>query len=1144
MKPCPSCGKDNPEGFSFCGFCGSALSAPAARSEERRVVTVLFCDLAGFTARSDRADPEDVRATLLPYHRCIKQEIERFGGTLDKFIGDGALGVFGSPTAHEDDPDRAVRAALAIQEEIRELNEAQPGLDLAARVGIATGEAVVAFGSGPQVGESVTGDIVNTASRIQSVAPVGGVLVGERTRAATLQTVEYEELQAVTVKGKAEPLPVWRAIRAAARGGPGPRPIHQTKFVGRLSERMALRDAIHSAGSERTVRSVLLVGPPGVGKSRLIAEARAESSRAGGGPSWRTGRCLPYGEGVAFWALEEIIRAQAGILESDPVDLRERKLTAFLAGLRVDRSELAWLRGRVAPLVGLDTGPAVDREESFAAWWRLLEGLASTTPLVVVIEDLHWAEDAMLAFVDGILERGAAVPLLLLLSSRPELLDRWTSRPSIARPPAVLTLSPLSREETAELASNLLDRHSAPETSDLLVRQSGGNPLYAEELARTLIDRSLLDEEGRPTASLEALRLPDTIHALIAARLDTLPGDLRAMVQDASVVGTSFWPEALASVGERDRDAVERGLQELARREFIRLEATSSVAGQPEYAFWHSMVRDAAYGQIPRGARAAKHGAVAGWIEAMPQERRADLADALVHHASTALDLTRATGAVESLPPLEDLARRALRHGGARAMRLDVERAGSLLERALALAPMGHPDRPAIRAGLGEAMFQGGRMDDAEAHLSDAVSGLMAQGRVHEAADAMVRLSVVVEYRGDPMRGRAILQDAIATLGSLAPGPALARALAESAGTLMVAGLYPEVLAAAERAAALAAEVGEAEAEARAHNFHGYARVALGDEGGLDELRRSVDAARALGLGRATAVSYSNLSTALMLVEGPGAALASMREAEAFAASRGLHESEVFIRNNTLTPLIELGAWDEALDLAARVVEETRTEGAAYEGTYAQVDLVHVRLWREGSAVADEAEALLERARPMSDLPLLLWAMGAAAMGRWARGDRDGAVALTREALDLTPGGAVVNRTDELTLWIRTAAGAGELELARGLMAGMESLRLPKYRAIVRSAGARVAEAEGRIEEAHRMHQEAAERWAALGVPLEHGLALLGAGRCAQRLGLTDDARRGLQDAGEIFERLGAGTVLPEARARLEGRPGPGTMAT
>ena len=374
MATCPSCGEDNPERAKFCLNCATPLGRGSSpEREERKVVTVLFCDLVGFTERSDQADPEDVKATLRPYHSRLKREIEAFGGTLDKFIGDAVLGVFGSPAAHEDDPERAVRAAFAIRETIDQLNAARPGLDLAVRIAINTGQAVVAYGRGPQVGEAVTGDVVNTASRMQAVTPANHVVVGEHTYRATREAFVYEAMEPVRVKGKAQPLAMWLALRARARVGADVGRDGATPFIGREVEKRTLVDVFERAVRDHAVQLVTIVGEAGVGKSRLAAELGAHVDGLSDLVVWRQGRCLPYGEGITFWALGEIVKAHAGILESDSPEEARRKLDAVIPEAEPDRE---WLLQRLGPLIGVEGTSVAEHDESFAAWRRFLEGVA------------------------------------------------------------------------------------------------------------------------------------------------------------------------------------------------------------------------------------------------------------------------------------------------------------------------------------------------------------------------------------------------------------------------------------------------------------------------------------------------------------------------------------------------------------------------------------------------------------------------------------------------------------------------------------------------------------------------------------------------------------------------------------------------
>jgi class 3 adenylate cyclase/tetratricopeptide (TPR) repeat protein len=699
MPSCPSCGADTSGWLAFCGRCGAPVSAArAGQGDERKIVTVLFCDLVGFTASSDGADPEDVIARLRPYHAHLRREIERLGGTVEKFIGDAVMAVFGAPVAHEDDPERAVWAAQRILQAIQNLNATNTALRLAVRVGICTGEAVVALGARPQAGEGmVAGDVVNTAARLQAVAPVGGIVVGEATWRATREVFGYQPLRAVYLKGKAAALPIWRVQAARSRLDANVSAA-PTPFVGRDAELAVLQGAYRRMVAETSAQLVTIVGEPGVGKSRLVQEFLAF---IGGQPyrvAWRQGRCPAYGDGVTFWALGEVVKAHAGILESDDPVEAAQKLAATVAAVVLEQADRVWLEHRLAPLVGLtsaDTGTA-EQEEAFAAWCRFLQAVAAKNPLLVVLEDLHWADPAMLNFVHYLVDRASRSRLLVVGTTRPELYDRTPDWGRAIHTTTTIRLSPLSDADTARLVTALLGHAVLPiETHAALLERAGGNPLYAEQVCRMLIDRGMLQRDQR-TARLAPgadVVFPESIQALITARLDTLSPAQKTLLQDAAVVGKVFQSDALAVTGRRDAAAVQDGLQHLARRGFIRPVRGSSVKGEAEYAFWHVLTRDVAYAQLPRAARMSKHRAAAAWIERTAGERVADHAEVLAHHYTSALALARATGATEDAISLQELAARFLVLAGDRAMGLDVARADAYYQRALQHYPPGDPGR-------------------------------------------------------------------------------------------------------------------------------------------------------------------------------------------------------------------------------------------------------------------------------------------------------------------------------------------------------------------------------------------------------------------------------------------------------------------
>jgi class 3 adenylate cyclase/tetratricopeptide (TPR) repeat protein len=1134
VATCPNCHRESAEGFRFCPFCGHPLAEAAASRTERKVVTVLFCDLVGFTTRSDRADPEDVQAILSPFHDLARSEIERYGGTLDKFIGDAAMGVFGSPVAHEDDPERAVRAALGILNRVRGLSQGNASEPFEVRIGVNTGEAAVTL-VGPLEALDVAGDVVNTASRLESAAPIGAILVGESTYRATKDVAEYQALDPIKAKGKAEPLRVWRAVAIRHLATPTERDA-ATPFVGRERELGLLKQRVQRALSERTVLLVTIVGEPGVGKSRLVAELRAAIPHLA--PEvpvhWLRGRCLPYGEGITYWALGEIVKQHAAILESDPVEDRDRKLDALLGHLVQDPAERAWLRARLAALVGGEAGAPVEREEAFAAWQRFLEAAAQAVPLVAVFEDIHWGDPAMLEFLEHVADHAAAAPLMVIATARPELYDRHPAWGADGANSATISLQPLKEDETIALIASLLPAATiSSDTRAALLDRSGGNPLYAEEFARTLKDRGFIDQDGKLTKDLDDAQFPQTVQALIAARLDTLPLQRKGVLQDASVVGRVFWSGAVAVLGDTDEVGVLSDLAEISRKEFVRPMATSSFYDQNEFSFWHAIVRDVSYSQIPRASRAIKHRRAAAWIESMAGERLADLAEILAHHATSALDLARASGETEGLEDLERDAARYLRLAAVRTMALDVAKAEDQLLRALDLTRPGHPDRPRVLASLAEAAFQVGRLDEADRRFDQAITDLRQAGDVREAADAMVRRSVVLEYRGEVSAGRVLLSDAISMLEGLPPGPELARALATSAGSLLVAGRYQEAIREADRALQLAEAAHEPAAEARAHGFRGFARAIQGDLNGLDEQRAALEALRSLGHGRSTAVAYNNLGSNLLHMEGAPSALDVLREGVAFAETRGLRESVMALEDSMLTVLFEAGDWDELLRLGQKVVEEARRQGSGHDEVYAEADRAVVLAYRQGSRAAELCESVIERARPLVDAPLVLLALIAASIAREASGNHTGTAALLEEAIQVTSGDSVVDRASHLPELARLAVSAGDTDLAERVLAGTEELLLERYRLARTAAQAVIAEAKGDADSALAAFEHAAREWARWGNALELAHASFGAGRCLRVLGRLEEAQPYFAVAEAGFNALGAEALVADVRALL-----------
>jgi class 3 adenylate cyclase len=942
---CPSCGQENPDGARFCNACASSLQADERPlGEERKTVTVVFVDLVGFTAQAERLDPEDVRGVLSPYHARVRAELERRGGTVEKFIGDAVVAVFGAPVAHEDDPERAVRAALAIRDWIAEQS------DLQVRIAVNTGEALVSVGARPAEGEAmVAGDVVNTAARVQAAAPVNGVLVGETTYRATRDAIRYRDAQPVQAKGKAEPVRVWEAVEAVARFGVDVPERARTTIVGRERELKLLLSILGRVREERSAQLVTLVGVPGIGKSRLVGELFRVVDREPELISWRQGRCLPYGESVTFWALGEIVKAEAGILESDTPEEAERKLGSAVRRLVPEASEARWLETELRALVGLTAdGRQASAEAAMAAWRRFFEEIAERGPAVLVFEDLHWADDGLLDFLDDLVDWLRSVPLLVVGTARPELLERrqgWGGGKANA---TTISLQPLGDEDTARLLSALLERPlQLADDQQALLERAAGNPLFAEQYVRMLTERGTTGE------------LPESVQGVIAARLDALPRREKELLQEAAVHGKVFWLGGVAAASGVPAVDAERLLRTLERKDFVRRERRSAVAGDTQYSFQHVLLRDVAYGQIPRRARAEKHRRAGEWIERLG--RPDDHAELLAYHYKQALELARAAG-IEDDPSLVQRSRESLRAAGERALALSAyESAAAFFADALALCPNDDPGRPRLLLQRARALLPlGGAGLDL---LTEALEGFRAAGDVEGAAEAATVAARFSWFAGDRAatdRYIAVALDAVADQ----PGSrARAEALTNQSGFLMLAARYDESIRVGAEALPLVEALGMEEQRARLHIVVGTARWGLGDTRGLDEIETGISIAEAAGSFEVATTGYDNLAGGLCCFGRLAEARRAWRHHFEHAERYGLAFHLRWSRAEAAGWAYLDGGWDEAIAVADELI-------AAADGGdrhYTDPAVLSLRAWirlARGDAVGADRDS--ERAAELA----------------------------------------------------------------------------------------------------------------------------------------------------------------------------------
>ncbi len=1148
MSVCPSCKTALPQGSRFCSRCGARLAAPVAQREERKVVTTLFCDLVGFTAMSEVADPEDVDVLLRSYHAAARQVIDLHGGTVEKFIGDAVVGAFGVPVAHEDDPERAVRSGLRLIEQLADM-PSLGGQTCRVRVGVNTGEALVRLDVEPGSGQGfVAGDAVNVAARLQAIAPPMGVVVGEATHALTSGLFDYEALEPAGLRGKSAPVATWLAKAPVSRRGVMQGSAGTTRQVGRDGELAYLASLFGKAVGSSSPQVVLILGDPGIGKTRLVAELCSHADARPGLITWRQGRCLPFGEGRTFRALGEIVKAHAGILETDDGVTAAAKLERVVP----QGPGREWVASHLRPLVGLETSSA-GRNENFAAWLRFFEGLAASRPLVLCVEDLHWADEALLAFFEFLAVHVGAVPLLVVATARPELFAGSPAFAASGGRVARVWLERLSDDETRQLVTALPEAAGVRDTViEAIVHRAEGNPFYAEELARLLDDTAPGD--ARRLAVGEA-PLPGTVQAVIAARIDALPAESKACLADASVVGHNFWSGALLALGDRDAAAVDEALRELLSRRLVRRVPESSMKDEDEFAFCHGLVGDVTYNGLTRGVRASKHAALAYWTEAKAGARADDMAAVLAGHFAAAVELARTAGDDVLAGPLVAPAVHYLSVAGDRAMNLDAAAAQAHYARALRLAGPEDAERPSLLARLAEPLFQAAQYREAADALSEAGQALLAAGDRRAAALTLARRADVLYALGDPGVS-GLLEEALALLAGDEPCAEMATVLGRYGKALWFAGNPRAGLEMINEAVAIARRLALPE-PVLLLGYRGGIRCILGDIGGLEDYLHALGAATSLGLERESALLVFNYADALLSFEGPAAAAAALRDGltssrrrrleELVASSpsvpvealglRGEWDAEAARRLtvNLIESLGLVGEWGEALASAAELTP-------ALERSEAGSDLVIVRAQEAVLRVAQGEAQLarhfidkLEHLGLASEIPWIrAYAALAAAPVHLRLGEAGAAMELLVEWESRPRPGSGPNYVAYLPEAVRTALAGGDAGLAARLADGIESV-LPIQRNVRAATQGLLAERRGEREAAAAAFADAALRWHDFTVPYEEGHALLGQGRCLLALGRAPEAAPALAAAREIFARLGAKPALAETEALSAG---------
>jgi class 3 adenylate cyclase len=993
VATCPSCGSEARVGSQFCAACGHRLDRAAPKEEERKLVTVLFADLTGSTALGEELDPERLRLLLGEYFGAMASVIESWGGKVEKFIGDAVMAVFGIPTVHEEDAERALGAALAMQARLGELNPelaTRHGVQLALRIGVDSGEVIAGTG-GDQL--MVTGDVVNVAARLQQTADPGEVVTGQRTYLATRESFRFEPLAAKALKGKSLPVPAWRVLEQVSLVRPRGVPGIATRLVGRQRELSILKTLYRAAVEEGRPRLVTILGPAGIGKTRLTEEFVAGAKSAEEAPVFYRGRCLPYGEGITYWALREVLWSAAGILLDDPAAVAGEKLQTFVRGLldgsATDATDAERVVFAIAKTAGISLAdnplermsPESIGEELGLAWPRLVSALAVRRPVLLLVEDLHHGEPPLLDMLEHLVSRSAG-PVLIVATGRPELAEMrpaWSTRPAMSH----IGLEPLTDVQSAELLEELLPAVRSDLRGSVLAAAEG-NPFFAEEIVRHFIDEGVLarSDGGIVEAGAEApgVTLPDTVRALLVARVDALPAEEKRTLQDAAVVGRVFWTTTLASM--RPDSELRPALRALEDKGLVITRPASSLPGHTELSFHHGLTREVAYASIPKARRARAHADVGRWIEQLAGDRRAEYVDLLAHHYEAAARPEDAELAWPTEPAVRDELRSKaikalLEAGDAARTRFAIDQALGFGDRVLALA-QSEPERFAgleLKAQAAHAIV---RADEAWGYYLEALQVAEASGdsRAIERLRANAtllwsRYGGALSAEGWQARAREILERGLEQTdeeevtferGALLAGRATAR-------FWEIASLGPEEARGdGERAVEIAEEIGSS-------ILLTYALDALAgyvQQKGFCESAQMAERTQAVGKAMEDRVEAHEMfvTAAISFAEAGNFQAAATTAAEAghLAAQLGPHRG-LHAGSAQTSALLPAGRLPELLDATARAAELVAEEGmqTCFHGLIALAGQALAAHELKGQAAGAQALEAYDATKPLTE---------------------------------------------------------------------------------------------------------------------------------------------------------------------------------
>jgi len=1114
---CPNCGFNNLPGAKFCSQCGTVLgSSPAAaaarvvvpieRDAQRRVVSVLFADLVGFTPFAEERDSEEVRDTLTRYFEMSREIIERYGGTVEKFIGDAVMAVWGAPTAHEDDAERSVRAALDLVDAVEGL-----GRGIQARAGVLTGEATVTIGATNQ--GMVAGDIVNTASRLQSVAPPGSVLVGEATHRAASKAIAFEAAGEQLLKGKQAPVPAWRALRVVAEvGGRNRAEALEAPFVGRQEEIRLLKDLFHATGREERLRVVSVVGPAGIGKSRVAWEFLKYIDGLSEVVYWHSGRSPAYGEGITFWALGEMVRERAGLKETDDEQTTRTKVREMVAQWVTDTTERPWIESSLLTLLGVEGGMAAD--QLFSAWRTFFERIALQGTVVLVFEDMHFADTGLLDFVDHLLEWSRGFPIYVVTLARPDLIERRPDWGAGKRNFVSMYLEPLPEADMRQLLAGLVP--GLPERAvATIVARADGIPLYAVETVRTLLADGRLVEEGGvyvPRGDLTNLAVPETLTALIAARLDTLEEIGRRIVHDAAVLGQSFTLSALAAVAGVSEDELEPRMTSLVRRELLQREMDARSPETGHYGFVQALIREVAYNTLAKKDRKRLHLAAARYYESLENE---EIAGALASHYLAAY---ASAGEGAEADALATQARIALKAAAVRATALGgYSQAANFLEQAVAVTS-DESEQADLLEQAGTAAQTAGRIADAEALLRRSLDLRVKTGDRNSEARVIGFLGWMLSssFRAD--EASELIEPALERLGDIEAQDALAWLKSYAASVRVRRNEHASALSLIEEALDTAEHLGLMDLLARSLLTKSSVLNALGRfREGLFLALATRDIAAEFGFTEMQLRGYNNLATLYADLD-VRRSLELNVEAIALARRSGLRSALLQLTSNAGYTGFIAGEWDAVLPPMEAVLQEDLSPRDHLQ-VLNNVIIIHAAL---GHDVTAEMADLENTATEMSGTLVQSFLDDPGANQALAQGDDDRASELFAAMYmgNAATAPEYAYRASLAALWAGSAANAETHWREFEKTGGTGTMR--DARSEVLQAG--IAALEGRSADSANLFRDSIRNWRATGAVWDEALAGI---TMAQLLDPGDpDVAELVQSTREILTRLRAKPYL------------------